>query len=51
MKKQSQIGKLKISEALPFLNQICESYGLKLNKLDDFKLARTLFAIMYSGKV
>jgi hypothetical protein len=51
MKKQVSIGKLKISEAMPFLNDISKSYGLKLNKLEDFQLARKLLAIMYlSGK-
>lgn len=51
MKKQILIGKLTISEAMPFLNDISKSYGLKINRLEDFQLARKLLAIMYlNGK-
>ena len=47
MKKQMSIGNLKISEAMPFLIEISKSYGLKINKLQDFQLARRLLAVIY----
>lgn len=34
------IGEMKISEVMPHLNQIATLYGLKLNRLNDFKLAK-----------
>ncbi len=47
MKKQVSIGKLTISEATPLLSEVSKAYGLKINKLEDFQLARKLLAIMY----
>jgi len=38
------IGNLKISEVLPHLNLIALQYGLRLNRVKEFKLARMLLA-------
>lgn len=42
------IGKMTITEVLPGLEAICKEYGLKLYRLEDFKIARRLLAIRYS---
>jgi len=42
-----EIGEMKISEAMPYLNEIALTYGLKLNRVKEFKVARMLFANTY----
>lgn len=36
-----------LSEAYPHLNAIASAYGLKLNKVKDFRLARIILANLY----
>jgi len=42
-----QVGKMKISEAMPYLKEIAFTYGLRLNRLEDFKIARMLLVNTY----
>lgn len=42
-----EIGKLKVSVALQYLNPIAIAYGLKLNRPNDLKLARLIFVNLY----
>lgn len=41
------LGKMTISEALPHLKVVANAYGLKLNRLNEFKMARTILANLY----
>tara|TARA_Y100000389_G_C17238246_1_gene401730 strand:- start:34 stop:165 length:132 start_codon:yes stop_codon:yes gene_type:complete len=36
--------KIKLIEALPHIKHIAKCYGLKLNVLSDFKIAKTIWA-------
>ena len=36
--------KIKLTEALPQLKHIAKCYGLKLNLLSDFKIAKVIWA-------
>lgn len=38
------IGKMTITEAYNYLNPIAQAFGLKLNRVEDFKLARIILA-------
>ncbi len=40
-----------ISEAYPYLKVISDMYGLKLNRLKDFKLARILLVNLYNREL
>lgn len=40
-----------ISDAYPHLNAIAKSYGLKLNKVKDFKFARLILANLYNREL
>ncbi len=42
-----EIGKMKLSEALPHLDSVAKSYGLKLNRAKDFRIARIILANLY----
>ncbi len=42
-----QVGEMKLSEVMPYLNEIAFAYDLKLNRVKDFKIARMLFANIY----
>ena len=46
-----EIGKMTISEAYPHLNVIAKSYGLKLNRVKDFKFARLILANLYNREL
>ena len=41
------LGKMKISEAMPLLKTIASMYGLRLNRAKEFKMAKTIFANLY----
>jgi len=41
------IGQSKVSDMLPYLNDIATQYGLKLNRPKEFKMARLLLANLY----
>ena len=45
------IGSMTISEAYPHLKVIADEYGLTLNRVKDFQLARVLLAIKYSSQL
>jgi len=42
-----EIGKMTISQATPYLDLIASSYGLRLNRTKEFKLARLILANLY----
>ena len=44
---EKTIGQSKVTEILPYLEQIANQYGLKLNRLNDFKLAKLLLINLY----
>jgi hypothetical protein len=44
------IGKMTISEAYPHLKEIADIHGLRLNRVNDFRLARVLLAIKYGSQ-
>ena len=41
------IGKTRVSDLIPTLKEICLQYGLKINRPNDFKLARLLLINLY----
>jgi hypothetical protein len=42
-----EIGKMTINEAYPHLKTVALAYGLKLNRVKDFKFARLILANLY----
>ena len=46
-----EIGKMTISEAYPHLKTIALAYGLKLNKVKDFRFARIILVNLYSREL
>ena len=44
---KSTIGQQPISKVIPFLKEIATEYGLILNRLADFKVARTILIQRY----
>ena len=42
------ISKMTISEAYPHLELIAKNYSLKLNRVNDFKIARLLLVNLYN---
>ncbi len=46
-----EIGKMTISEAYPHLKTVALAYGLKLNRVKDFKFARIILANLYSREL
>jgi hypothetical protein len=45
------IGKMTISEAYPHLNHVAKAYGLNLNRVKDFKLARVILVNLYNREL
>lgn len=43
-----EIGKMTISQAMPYLKSIASSYGLRLNRSKEFKLVRLILANLYN---
>ena len=41
------IGKMTLSEALPHLKSVASAYNLKLYKVNEFKMARTILVNLY----
>ena len=41
------LSKMKISEAMPLLKTIAETYDLRLNRAKEFKMARAIFVNIY----
>jgi len=48
---QKTVGKMTISEAYPHLSVIANAYGLKLNKVKDFKHARIILVNLYNREL
>ena len=48
---QKTVGSLPLSEALTFLKPITLAYGLKLNRLQDFKVARLILVNLYNREL
>lgn len=46
-----EIGKMTISEALPHLKSVASAYGLRLNRANEFKIARIILANLYSKEL
>lgn len=46
-----EIGKMKISEALPHLKVVAQAYGLKLNRVKEFKIARLILVNLYNREL
>jgi hypothetical protein len=46
-----EIGKMTITEAYPHLNSVALAYGLKLNRVKDFKFARIILVNLYSREL
>jgi hypothetical protein len=42
-----EIGTMTINEAYPHLKTVAMAYGLKLNRVKDFKFARLILANLY----
>ena len=42
-----EIGKMTVSQAYPHLKTVALAYGLKLNRVKEFKLARNILANLY----
>ena len=43
-----ELGKMTISEALFYMRPIAKVYGLKLNRIEDFKLCRLITSQLYN---
>jgi len=46
-----EIGKMTISQATPYLNLIASNYGLRLNRVKEFKLARLILVNLYNREL
>lgn len=49
--KQNEImnlGQMTITEAYPYLQSVANAYGLKLNRVKDFRMARLILANLYN---
>jgi len=46
-----EIGKMTLNEAYTYLKSIAIAYGLKLNRVKDFKFARVILANLYSKEL
>ena len=46
-----EIGKMKITEALPHLNDVARAYGLRLNRVREFKMARLILVNLYGREL
>lgn len=51
MTTEKTVGKMTLSEALPHLDSIAKVYGLKLNRLKDFRFARILLVNLYNREL
>lgn len=48
---QKTVGSLPLSEALTLLKPITSAYGLKLNRLKDFRFARLILVNLYNREL
>jgi len=46
-----EIGRMTLSEAYPHLRSVALAYGLRLNRVKDFKFARLILANLYSREL
>ena len=43
-----ELSKMKVSEAMVYMRPIAKVYGLKLNKVNDFKLCKLITSQLYN---
>ena len=48
---QKTVGNMTISEAYPHLMVVANAYGLKLNRVKDFKLCRLILVNLYNREL
>jgi hypothetical protein len=46
-----ELSKMTISQAYPHLRSVALAYGLKLNRVKDFKFARLILANLYNREL
>lgn len=46
-----EIGKMKITEVLPYLNVIAKEHGLRLNRAKELKFARMILVNLYNREL
>ena len=46
-----EVGKMTISEAYPHLKMVAKVYGLKLNRVKEFKFARLILVNLYNREL
>ena len=46
-----ELSKMTISQAYPHLRSVALAYGLKLNRVKDFKFARLILVNLYNGEL
>jgi hypothetical protein len=46
-----EIGRMTLSEAYPHLKTIANTYGLKLNRAKEFKMARIILVNLYNREL
>jgi hypothetical protein len=46
-----EVGKMRISEAYKHLQPIANAYGLKLNRVKDFRFARLVLVNLYNREL
>ena len=44
-----EIGKMKFSEVYPHLKMIADTYGLRLNRVNEFRLVRLMLVNRYNS--
>lgn len=49
--KEKLIGQMTISEAYPHLSVVAKAYGLKLNRVKDFKYSRIILVNLYNREL
>lgn len=46
-----EIGKMRITEVLPYLTVIAKEHGLRLNRAKEFKFARMILVNLYNREL
>jgi hypothetical protein len=46
-----EIGKMKITEALPYLKVVAQTYGLRLNRAKEFRFTRIILVNLYNREL
>jgi len=48
---EKTIGKMTITQVYPYLYDIAKAYGLKLNRVNDFRFARIILVNLYNREL